>query len=154
MAIDRRLLNIPEPTTINEYSTTKNFPFVFVADEAFALKPSMLWPFPKRNDLNLYELIFNYRLSHAKGVIENTFEIWASWFRIFRRSIIDKTGNIKYITKAAIILHNFFMHKSTRNMYCPPDYVDQETSQGLSPESWHNKATESQGLVDFESTSF
>ena len=39
MPIDRNLLNIPGPTTINKYSVTKKFPFVFVADEAFALKP-------------------------------------------------------------------------------------------------------------------
>ena len=136
--------NILEPTTINEYSVTKKFPFVFVADEAFALKPFMLRPFPRRNDLNFYELIFNYRLSCARQVIENTFGILASRLRIFRRSIIGKTRNIKYITKAAVILHNFLMRKSTRNIYCPADYFDQETSQGLSPESWRNEATESQ----------
>ena len=39
------------------------------------------------------------------------------------------------------------MRKSTRNMYCQPDYVDQKTSQGLSPGSWRNKATEIQGLI-------
>ena len=100
--------------------------FVFVADEAFALKPFMLRPFPRRND-NLYKLtIFNYRLSRAKQVIENTFGVLASQFRIFRRSIIGKTGNIKKITKAAVILHNFLMRKSARNVYCPPDYVDQK----------------------------
>ena len=41
------------------------------------------------------------------------------------------------------------MQKSTRNLYCPPDFVDQETSQGLSPGSWCNEATESQQLIDF-----
>ena len=46
MAIDRNLLNIPELTTINEYSSIRKIPFVFVADEAFALKPFMLRPFP------------------------------------------------------------------------------------------------------------
>ena len=40
------------------------------------------------------------------------------------------------------------MRKSTRNMYFPPDYVDQETSRGLSPGSWRNEATEIQGLID------
>ena len=100
--------------------------FVFVADEAFALKPFMLRPFSRRND-NLYKLtIFNYRLSRAKQVIENTFGVLASQFRIFRRSIIGKTGNIKNVTKAAVILHNFLMRKSARNVYCPPDYVDQK----------------------------
>ena len=70
------------------------------------------------------------------------------WPVDFRRFIIAKTGNIKNITKAAVILHNFLMRKSTRNMYCPPDYVDHETSQGLSPGSWRNEATEIQGLID------
>ena len=68
------------------------------------------------NDLNL---IFNYRLSRARRVIENTFVILASRFR---RSIIGKAE------KAAVILHNFLVRKSTRNMYCPLDYVDQEMS--------------------------
>ena len=45
------------------------------------------------------------------------------------------------------------MRKSTRSMYCPPDYVDQETSQGLSPGSWCNEATEIQGLVDLRAQS-
>ena len=45
------------------------------------------------------------------------------------------------------------MRKSTRSMYCSPDYVDQETSQGLSPGSWCNEATEIQGLVDLRAQS-
>ena len=150
MAIDRHLFNIPEPTTINEYSVTKKFQFVFVADETFVLRPFMLGTFPGRNDLNLYKLIFNYRQSRARRVIENIFEILASRLRIFGRSVIDKTGNIIYITKAAVILHNFVMRKSARSMYCPPDYVDQETSQGVSPGGWHNKTTEIQVLVDLK----
>ena len=40
------------------------------------------------------------------------------------------------------------MRKSTRDMYCPSDYVDQETSQGLFPGSWCNEATEIQGLIN------
>ena len=86
-------------------------------------------------------------MSRARQIIENIFRILASRFRIFRRAIIDKTGNIKNIIKAAVVLHNFPMRKSTRNMYCQPDYVDQKTSQGLSPGSWRNKATEIQGLI-------
>ena len=35
-------------------------------------------------------------------------------------------------------------------MYCPPDYVDQETLQRLSPESWHNEATEIQELINLK----
>ena len=46
------------------------------------------------------------------------------------------------------MLHNFLMRKSTRNVYCPPDYVDQETSQGLSSGSRRAEATDIQGLID------
>ena len=126
----------------------RKFPFVFVADEAFALKPFMLRPFSRRKDLNLHKLVFNYKLSRARQVVENTFRILASRFRSFRRSILGKIGNIKNIAKADIILHNFLKRKSTRNMYYPPDHVDQETSQGLSPGSWQNEATEIQGLIN------
>ena len=38
-------------------------------------------------------------------------------------------------------------------MYCPPDYVDQEMLQGLSPGSWHNEATEIQGLINLRAQS-
>ena len=59
MVIDRSMLDIPKPITVNEYSVTKKFQFFFVADEAFALKPFILQPFPRNNDLNVDELIFN-----------------------------------------------------------------------------------------------
>ena len=48
----------------------RKFLFVFVADEAFALKPFMLRLFPRRNDLNFHKLIFNYRLSRARQVVK------------------------------------------------------------------------------------
>ena len=83
--IDQNILKFPEPAAIDNYDTTKKFPYVFVADEAFALKPFMLRPYPKRNDLNINKLIFNYRLSAARKLIENTF---GSRFRIFRGPII------------------------------------------------------------------
>ena len=75
----------------------RKFLFVFVADEAFALKPFMLRPFSRRKDLSLHKLVFNYRLSRARQVVENTFRILASRFRSFRRSILGKIGNIKNI---------------------------------------------------------
>ena len=109
MAIDRNLLNIPEPAKL----LLRKFPLVFVAYEALALKPFLLRLFPKRNDFNFHKRVFNYRLSRARQVVKNTFGILASRFRIFRRSIIGKTGDIKSTTKADVILHNFLMRKST-----------------------------------------
>ena len=135
-AIDQNILKFPEPATINNYSTTKKFRYVFVADEAFALKPFMLRPYPSRNELNIHDLIFNCRLSRARRLIENTFGILASRVRIVRRPIIAKIENIGHITKDAVILHNFLMRRKERGTYCPPDYVDQERVQGTLPGRW------------------
>lgn len=45
-------------------------PFYLVGDEIFALKPWLLRPYPGKN-IEEEESIFNYRLSRARGVIEN-----------------------------------------------------------------------------------
>ena len=62
-------------------------PYVFLADDAFGLKPNLMKPCPDQY-LPLDERIFNYRLSRARRVIENTFGIAATRFRVFRRPII------------------------------------------------------------------
>ena len=144
-ATDQNILKFLEPATIDNERTTKKFPDVFVVDVAFALKPFMLRPYPRRNVLNIHELIFNYRLSRARSLTENTFAILASRFRIFRRPIIGKIENIKHITKAAVIIHNLSWKE--RGAYCPPNYVDQETLQGTLPGRWRVEANGVKGLT-------
>ncbi|WP_368853912.1 transposase family protein, partial [Acinetobacter baumannii] len=61
-----------------------NFPYVFVEDDAFPLRHNLIKPFPS-SCLEQKFLIANYRISRAQGIIENTFGIMASRFRIFRR---------------------------------------------------------------------
>lgn len=147
-AIDNNLLNIPTPRAIPGYHSNKMFPFTFVADEAFALKTFMMRPFPRRNVLDSSETIFNYRLSRARRVIENSFGILASRFRIFRRPIIANADNVKFITKAAIALHNFLMKsQSATHTYCPPELVDQETMRFTRPGQWRSDITNGGALT-------
>ena len=88
-AIENNLLNIPGPAKLP--NSGKTLPFVFVGDDAFGLKKHLMKPFPLQN-LPLDQRVFNYRLSRARRVIENTFGIAASRFRVFRRPII---ANVK-----------------------------------------------------------
>lgn len=74
--------------------------------------------------LNEKKSVFNYRLARARRIIENTFGILVSRWRIFQRSICFNPEHIDaIIIMAAINLHNFLMieNNSVRNVntYCP-----------------------------------
>ena len=105
-AIDNNTINRPPASPIN--SRGKEYPYVFVADDAFQMEPFMLKPFD-RLDANVQKKIFNYRLSRARRVIENGFGIAAAKFRIFRKPIIAKVENVIKITKAVVSLQNYLM---------------------------------------------
>lgn len=73
--------------------------------------------------------IFNYRLSRARRIIENSFGILAARWRIFRRPIIASPERIEVYTKAAIALHNY-LRTTESSVYCPPGFVDGEDGGG------------------------
>ena len=79
------------------------------------------FPFPF---LRIQERIYNYRLSRARRIIENTFGILAARFRIFRRTIIAREDVVINVTKATVSLHNFLMKGRTfgpnNYSYCFP----------------------------------
>jgi len=151
-AIDNNTINRPPPTPINSYE--KMYPYVFVADDAFQMKPFMLKPFA-RIDANDQKRIFNYRLSRARQIIENCFGIAAARFRIFRKPIIAKVANVIKITKAVVALHNYMMIRQSRfgdDRYCPSNFVDRESLDGISYGEWRNEVQGYQGLIPIAST--
>ena len=74
------------------------------------------------------EAIFNYRLSRARRIIENSFGILASRWRLFRKPIIAEPDKCVSFCKAAVALHNFL--RTTEATYCPPGFVDGEDGTG------------------------
>ena len=55
---------------------------------------------------------FNYRLSTARRIIENTFEILVSRWRIFQKPIEGKSELVeKKFYFAATALHNYYLNK-------------------------------------------
>jgi len=75
-ALEENLIRIPPPDVIGNNGPV--LPYVIVADEAFPLKTYIMRPFPRSQQLNETRKIFNYRLSRARRVIENTFGILAA----------------------------------------------------------------------------
>ena len=124
-------LALPPPGTIP--GTTVQVPYCFVADAAFQLRPNLMRPFAG-SYLPQEQLIFNYRLSRARRVIENSFGILATRFRIFRRPIIAKVEKAVLITRTACCLHNYL--QTNKNDWRVNLLVDNETNGVLTPGSW------------------
>lgn len=113
----------------------------------------MMKPYPQQN-LPVDKRVFNYRLSHARRVVENVFGIAASRFRVFRRPIIGQVEKVVVITKAVVALHNYLMSPATENnySYCPSGYADRETQDGFTPGEWRKDNESLTGIQDLTRT--
>lgn len=137
IAFDNNKLEIPDDSCLP--GTDIKFPYYVVADEAFPLKSYIMRPYPGTK-LSETQKIFNYRLSRARRVIENSFGILTSRWRIFRSTIIANVNTAEWIVCAGLCLHNFLRISELRSepenaTYCPPNYVD----------TWDNKGNDISG---------
>ena len=94
---------------------------------------------------------YNYWLSRARGVFENTFGIATSRFRVFRRPIIEKESTASPIARAVVALHNYLMvirsHTKSSYNYCPPGYIDIDAGASLKPGNWQRVTHSTAGLI-------
>lgn len=90
--LENKQMRIPEAAPISDERETP-LPYCIVDDEAFPLKTYLLRPYPGKQKLTPQKRIFNYRLSRARRVIENTFGILVNKWRIFRKPIIANISN-------------------------------------------------------------
>ena len=73
--------------------------------------------------------VFNYRLSRARRIIENSFGILASRWCLFRRPIIADPNRAVVYSQAAIALHNY-LRTTESTVYCPAGFIDGEDGAG------------------------
>ena len=104
-------MGVPGDKFLLNFHTDHPIPHVFVADEAFPLLLILMRPYPKShpNTLPREESIFNYRLSHARIVVENTFGMFTQRWRIFDRTIPLEDDNVDKIVQACVCLHNYLV---------------------------------------------
>lgn len=123
--LENNRLNIPKPSRIRNSSRT--LPYVFVVDDAFPLRENMIKPFRQADLIYQDRKIYNYRVSHARRIVENGFGILCSRFRIFHTIINLQPENIEPIVMACCALHNFLI-KSVPSFYSPPECFDKENT--------------------------
>ena len=62
--------------------------------------------------------VFNYRLSRARRIIENTFGIFFSRWKIFYKPIEGKPELVEKIVLAATALHSYLQQTHKRTAIC------------------------------------
>lgn len=103
-------LNVPDCRNLP--GQDEECPYVLVGDEAFALKPYLMRPFPYRQSKgNIRKEVFNARLGNARRVVEQTFGILSQKWRVFLRPMATKVETTVLVVKTACVLHNFLRIK-------------------------------------------
>ena len=107
---------------------TQLVPYFFVADDAFAMRNYIIKTCPFKNQ-PAPNLIFNYRLSRARRIVENVFGIIANRFRVLRKPMIQNPTSTVNIVLAVCVLHNFLMStQRSQSSYLQPGLLDTEST--------------------------
>ena len=77
--------------------------YFFIGGDAFPLRTWLMKPLSCRS-LDINELIFNYRLSHGRRMVENSFEILASRFWVLQSTVHQEPSVVKWIFTACVVL--------------------------------------------------
>jgi len=124
-------LNMPEDLLPIPKSNIRT-PCFLAGDNAFPLSMKLMKPYPG-SYLDERKRIFNYCLSCGRRLIENSFGVLSSRWRILYRSVCPK--RVDNIIMAIICLHNFLMTINSKicpenRQYCPPSFIDAERNDG------------------------
>jgi DDE superfamily endonuclease len=103
-ALENETLAIPKSDNLP--GTDLCCPYMLVGDEAFPLRTFLMKPFHRRGMAD-EEIVFNYRLSRARRIVENAFGMLANRFRIYRAPIVLRPCAAKEVVLATTVLHNF-----------------------------------------------
>lgn len=129
-------INFPSPSPLP--GSNIDIPYVFLGDGAFPLGTNLMKPFPGHHAIGTPQRLFNQELSRSRVVVENTFGIMSSKFRVFKKPIQLCDVKASIITMTCVLLHNFLRKSATsRERYNPPGTTDTYINgQLISPGSW------------------
>lgn len=115
-AMESNSFNLPQEAPLP--ITNSSAPYVFVADDAFPLMKNIMKPYAGSWQKGTKERSFNYRLSRARRVVENSFGILSSIFRVLRKPMLLNPEKATLVVLACLYLHNFLRSgKSSENNF-------------------------------------
>ena len=101
--IDDGSIGFPDPAPITQGG--RDVPYFILADDVFALTTWLMKPCGRRM-LTREERIANYRMSRGRRVVENTFGILVSRFRVMTTTIELPPETVREVVLTCVVLHN------------------------------------------------
>ena len=100
-------VNLPPPAFLPQ--TNVMAPHYLIGDGGFPLKQYLMKPFLHSNNLTIPQRIFNYRLSHARSIIECAFGLLSNTWLINRVALPWNVETNEKIIMSTVCLHNFLL---------------------------------------------
>lgn len=126
-------VGFPKPAPIP--GDSQPIPYFLVGDDAFALRTYMMKPYGNK-EMTRKQRIFNYRLSRARRVVENSFGILANRFQVLLSTMMHEPDTVRLIIKTCVLLHNLMR---TRYPVMQNQLVDVERPDGtVVPGAWRD----------------
>ncbi|XP_051173476.1 uncharacterized protein LOC127289535 [Leptopilina boulardi] len=140
--LERNLTNLPNPTYLphsNDIST-----YFIIGDGIFSLRPYIMVPYRRNRPLTRLQELFNYRLSHARQIIECAFGILTSRWKILQSKMCFKLETSIAIVQALVCLHNFII---TRELAADEEFRLYFLERQMNHFSRQNRASENEGYI-------
>ena len=141
--LHHNLSAVPKPKALR--GTKHEFPYVFMADDAFPLRTTIIKPYSE-TAVAVNKVIENYRIRSPGRIIENPFGILATRFLVFRGPINAKFAHVESFTKASIALHKYLMKGKNfeSSQYCPDCFIDFDSTNRQRHGDWRILIVESE----------
>ncbi len=102
-ALDEETLPLPDPEPLP--GDTEDFPYFILGDDAFPLRSYLMKPYARKG-LSHEQLVYNYRISRARRVVENAFGILANHWQCLMNPLSVEIRTSEKIVIATCTLHN------------------------------------------------
>ncbi|XP_041483828.1 putative nuclease HARBI1 [Lytechinus variegatus] len=133
--LENGTLGLPDPEPLPD--DDRDTPYFLIGDDAFPLRTWMQKPYSNREQTD-EERIFNYRLSRARRVVENSFGILAHRWRCLLSTLQLDPEKARTVIMACMCLHNLMRDRFPGLQNIDVDHED-ELGNHI-PGAWRNAA--------------
>ena len=88
---------------------------VLIGYSAYHLLSCLMKPFPETRHMATDKRIFNFKLSSARKIVENTFAQLKGRWRCLSKCLEDDIRNVSITIGACCVLHNFCVAHNKHN---------------------------------------